>query len=234
MLKLHLRLIVTSSLWLGSGRKFLGLFGGITHHGARAITGLLPQLAVYKLKLYYYKTLCLLWKNNFNKLKNLYLKAYNSIEDYYRLDYIDKHSTSTIRPSENKKHFCIADMDVASLPGFYSVEEVNGNSFRWCTGAAEIVMDMKEGDYLLSLDTKNIAGDPCARLLGVFFNGYHLDIDCGTSRDGKFSIRVNSSMFVEDDGQSLQLLVAPVRTAFGAKEKRRLGLPIFTIDCLQE
>ena len=234
MLKLHLCLIGSPGLWLGSARKFLGLFGGIVHHGARAILGLLPKLAAYKLKLYYYKVLCIFWKNNFKKLKSLYLKAYNSIEDYYRLDYIDKHSAPMIRPAENKMHYCLADMDVTSLPGFYSVEEDNGNSFRWCTCAAEIVMDMKAGDYLLSLDTKNIAGDPCARLLGVFFNGHYLDIDCGTSREGAFSVRVNSSMFVKYDAQSLQLLVVPVRTAFGTKEKRRLGLPISTIDCLQE
>jgi len=234
MLKLHLRLIVTASSWSGSVRKILGLLGGISHHGTRAISGLFPKLVLYKLKMYYYKLLCLFWKNNFHKLKSLYLKSYNSIEDYYRLEYIDKHSSPTTRPAENKQQYCISDMDVTSLPGFYGVEEINGDSFRWCTGAAEIVMDIKQGNFQLCFDTKNIAGNPCAGLLGLFFNEHRLDVDCGASEDGKFFAKIDSSMFVEGDSQSLQLLVAPVRKAFGAKEKRRLGLPIFTMDCLQE
>jgi len=234
MLKLHLRLITTFGTKMNSGRKFLGLLSGVFHHGAKAILGLLPKLAVYNLKLYYYKFLCLFWKNNFNKLKSLYLKSYHSIEDYYRLEYINSHSMPTTRPVENKAHHCIADIDVTSLPGFYSVEEVNGDLFRWSTGAAEIVLGMEAGNYRLTFDTKNIIGKPCERLLGVFFNEHYLDIDCGMSENGKFSVRIDSSMFLVGSTQLLQILVVPAQTLFNVKEKRRLGLPLFTMDCLQE
>ncbi len=228
-------LAVSKSLWSGIRR---GGGWSMVRAQATALLQFLPvallgprwRMLIYKWLLWVAVARCWAWRFNDQRLYRAYSDVYDRMIRYSRMEFIAEQLLSSVPEPPDAFHYRLSETREDWLVGFYALEQWENASFRWSGPVSIVRLSLAKGSYEVKIETRSLRKAPVPLYLGVYLNRHKVPSSSLQWNDGLLSFRIDSSMFDPSPEQRLILTCNPVRPwKFGVPDRRRLGLPIFSV-----
>jgi predicted dehydrogenase/GT2 family glycosyltransferase len=173
---------------------------------------------------------CWLWRFNEKRLYRAFCDAYGRMVRYSRLEFIMEHLAAT--PAEPPAVYDLRPAEIGEewLAGFKAVDRWGGEPFRWSGPVSVLRLGLPAGTYDVTIETRSLRQDAVPLCLRIFFNRHTIPASSLRWNHGVLGFRIDRHMFEPGPEQRLILTCNPLQPSKqGAADRRKLGLPIFSI-----
>lgn len=201
----------------------------LKHYSAKARWGIRGKMIRLKMRTWSSAFQCWYWRNNEEKLRPAYVKAYSSIETYHRLRFISELLAKPYEDLPANTTVEATNWKDLQLVGFHAPESLAGRPFRWTRPASLMLLNLPVNDYVLHIDVGQILSKPQHQILGIYFNGiavHHKLFKKGCH----LILRIRKKYFTEEQTQKLSLLCKALPLDESQADSRQLGIPIFGLN----
>jgi len=155
-----------------------------------------------------------------------YEQARRHMVHYVRLEYLSQHPISANGASHASPDCVPGNVDETRLLGFHVCESYQGESFWWTGPAALVRLDVEPHEFDIVIDTHSLRGAACDFPVAFFMNGCRVTREAIRANDGRLHLSVRRELLNAAGPQWLTIVCRPLRSR---GERRRLGLPIFSL-----
>jgi hypothetical protein len=166
-----------------------------------------------------------------SRLYPQYLRAQQRVVRLTQLRWIRDHVGPPDPPARGTGTWSAEAVDGAQVIGAHGLESHDGRWFRWTEPVALLRLAPPAGEHLLTIDTGGLRGRPLDYLRGIYAGGRSLPPDHVHDQDGQLIARLPSEFGERAAATGLSLLTRPLEPRrHGSPDRRRLGMPVFSIE----